>query len=104
MTDATTSRVLGPASASLTARPLTSPAGPHSAQLRLRAIPVLPAASLQCVRHAHEPKAPRVLKAARGSGWLFRAIYAFHAAKIWNILDVPARFSPPAHVVTLERN
>jgi DNA helicase II / ATP-dependent DNA helicase PcrA len=45
-----------------------------------------------------------VLKAARGSGWLFRAIYAFHAAKIWNILDVPARFSPPAHVVTLERN
>jgi DNA helicase II / ATP-dependent DNA helicase PcrA len=26
------------------------------------------------------------------------------AAKIRNILDFPARFSPPARVVTLERN
>jgi ATP-dependent DNA helicase UvrD/PcrA len=33
-----------------------------------------------------------------------QAIYAFRAADVRNILDFPARFDPPAHVVTLERN
>ena len=33
-----------------------------------------------------------------------QAIYSFRAANIENILDFPSRFSPPAHVVTLEDN
>ena len=33
-----------------------------------------------------------------------QAIYAFRAATVRNILDFPARFTPPAHVVTLEQN
>jgi DNA helicase II / ATP-dependent DNA helicase PcrA len=33
-----------------------------------------------------------------------QSIYAFRAAEIRNILDFPANFSPPARVVTLERN
>ncbi len=33
-----------------------------------------------------------------------QAIYAFRAATVRNILDFPARFSPPAAVVTLEQN
>jgi DNA helicase II / ATP-dependent DNA helicase PcrA len=33
-----------------------------------------------------------------------QSIYAFRAAEVRNILDFPSRFSPPARVVTLERN
>ncbi len=33
-----------------------------------------------------------------------QSIYAFRAAEIRNILDFPSSFSPPARVVTLERN
>ncbi|HRO10852.1 ATP-dependent helicase [Amaricoccus sp.] len=33
-----------------------------------------------------------------------QAIYGFRAAEVRNILDFPARFAPPARVVTLERN
>lgn len=33
-----------------------------------------------------------------------QAIYAFRAATVENILDFPARFSPPAHTVTLAAN
>jgi DNA helicase-2/ATP-dependent DNA helicase PcrA len=33
-----------------------------------------------------------------------QAIYAFRAAEVRNILDFPAAFSPPARVITLERN
>ncbi|MGR7994239.1 ATP-dependent helicase [Xanthobacter sp. ZOL 2024] len=33
-----------------------------------------------------------------------QSIYAFRAATVRNILDFPAQFSPPAEVVTLERN
>ena len=33
-----------------------------------------------------------------------QAIYSFRAATVENILDFPARFTPPAHVVTLEEN
>jgi DNA helicase-2/ATP-dependent DNA helicase PcrA len=33
-----------------------------------------------------------------------QSIYAFRAATVRNILDFPGRFSPPATVVTLERN
>jgi DNA helicase II / ATP-dependent DNA helicase PcrA len=33
-----------------------------------------------------------------------QSIYSFRAATVRNILDFPARFSPPARVVTLERN
>lgn len=33
-----------------------------------------------------------------------QAIYGFRAADVRNILDFPARFAPPARVVTLERN
>ena len=33
-----------------------------------------------------------------------QAIYSFRAATIENILEFPERFSPPAHVVTLEEN
>jgi DNA helicase-2/ATP-dependent DNA helicase PcrA len=33
-----------------------------------------------------------------------QAIYAFRAAELRNILDFPARFDPPARVVTLTRN
>ncbi|MGA2127623.1 MAG: ATP-dependent helicase, partial [Xanthobacteraceae bacterium] len=33
-----------------------------------------------------------------------QAIYSFRAATVRNILDFPARFSPPARIVTLERN
>ncbi|WP_134681421.1 ATP-dependent helicase [Paracoccus ravus] len=33
-----------------------------------------------------------------------QSIYAFRAASVRNILDFPAAFSPPAQVVTLERN
>jgi DNA helicase-2/ATP-dependent DNA helicase PcrA len=33
-----------------------------------------------------------------------QAIYSFRAATVRNILDFPARFSPPAELVTLERN
>jgi DNA helicase-2/ATP-dependent DNA helicase PcrA len=33
-----------------------------------------------------------------------QAIYSFRAASIENILEFPERFSPPAHVVTLEEN
>ncbi len=33
-----------------------------------------------------------------------QAIYAFRAAEVRNILDFPARFDPPAAVLTLERN
>jgi DNA helicase-2/ATP-dependent DNA helicase PcrA len=33
-----------------------------------------------------------------------QAIYGFRAAEVRNILDFPARFTPPARVVTLERN
>jgi DNA helicase-2/ATP-dependent DNA helicase PcrA len=33
-----------------------------------------------------------------------QSIYSFRAANIENILDFPARFSPPAHTVTLEDN
>jgi DNA helicase-2/ATP-dependent DNA helicase PcrA len=33
-----------------------------------------------------------------------QSIYSFRAAEVRNILDFPTRFSPPAEVVTLERN
>ncbi|RYC13937.1 ATP-dependent helicase [Ciceribacter ferrooxidans] len=33
-----------------------------------------------------------------------QSIYSFRAATVRNILDFPAAFSPPAHVVTLDRN
>ena len=33
-----------------------------------------------------------------------QAIYAFRAATVRNILDFPARFDPPAEIVTLEQN
>lgn len=33
-----------------------------------------------------------------------QSIYAFRAAEVRNILDFPGRFSPPATIVTLERN
>ncbi len=33
-----------------------------------------------------------------------QSIYAFRAAEVRNILDFPQKFSPPARVVTLERN
>jgi DNA helicase II / ATP-dependent DNA helicase PcrA len=33
-----------------------------------------------------------------------QAIYSFRGATVDNILDFPAKFSPPAHVVTLEEN
>jgi DNA helicase II / ATP-dependent DNA helicase PcrA len=33
-----------------------------------------------------------------------QSIYAFRAATVRNILDFPSRFSPPATVITLERN
>lgn len=33
-----------------------------------------------------------------------QAIYSFRAATVRNILEFPARFDPPAHVVTLEHN
>lgn len=33
-----------------------------------------------------------------------QSIYSFRAATVRNILDFPARFSPPARIVTLERN
>ena len=33
-----------------------------------------------------------------------QSIYSFRAATVRNILDFPAHFSPPAHVVTLDRN
>ena len=33
-----------------------------------------------------------------------QSIYGFRAAEVRNILDFPARFEPPARVVTLERN
>ncbi|HET9045335.1 MAG TPA: ATP-dependent helicase [Casimicrobiaceae bacterium] len=33
-----------------------------------------------------------------------QAIYAFRAATVRNILDFPAQYDPPAHVVTLDRN
>ena len=33
-----------------------------------------------------------------------QAIYSFRAATVDNILDFPAKFTPPAHVVTLEQN
>ncbi|HUL50310.1 MAG TPA: ATP-dependent helicase [Gemmatimonadales bacterium] len=33
-----------------------------------------------------------------------QSIYAFRGATVRNILDFPARFQPPAHVITLEHN
>jgi len=33
-----------------------------------------------------------------------QSIYSFRAATVENILEFPARFTPPAHVVTLEQN
>jgi len=33
-----------------------------------------------------------------------QSIYAFRGATVRNILDFPAQFSPPAHIVTLDRN
>ncbi len=33
-----------------------------------------------------------------------QSIYAFRAATVRNILDFPKQFSPPAHVITLDRN
>jgi DNA helicase-2/ATP-dependent DNA helicase PcrA len=33
-----------------------------------------------------------------------QSIYSFRAATVRNILDFPKRFTPPAHVVTLEQN
>src|SRR4029079_8959366 len=33
-----------------------------------------------------------------------QAIYSFRAAEVRNILEFPAQFTPPARVVTLERN
>src|SRR6185369_8747121 len=33
-----------------------------------------------------------------------QAIYSFRAATVRNILDFPAQFSPPATVITLDRN
>ena len=33
-----------------------------------------------------------------------QSIYAFRAATVRNILDFPGQFSPPAHIITLDRN
>jgi DNA helicase-2/ATP-dependent DNA helicase PcrA len=33
-----------------------------------------------------------------------QAIYSFRAATVRNILDFPDQFSPPAHIITLDRN
>ena len=33
-----------------------------------------------------------------------QSIYAFRGATVRNILDFPAQFTPPARIVTLERN
>src|SRR5205814_10010723 len=33
-----------------------------------------------------------------------QSIYSFRAATVRNILDFPAQFSPPAEIITLERN
>jgi superfamily I DNA/RNA helicase len=33
-----------------------------------------------------------------------QSIYSFRAATVRNILDFPAKFSPPAEIITLERN
>ncbi len=33
-----------------------------------------------------------------------QAIYSFRAAEVANILDFPARFAPPAEIITLDRN
>jgi DNA helicase-2/ATP-dependent DNA helicase PcrA len=33
-----------------------------------------------------------------------QSIYSFRAATVRNILDFPAQFSPPAHIITLNRN
>ncbi len=33
-----------------------------------------------------------------------QSIYSFRAATVRNILDFPKRFSPPAAIITLERN
>src|SRR5712692_9149365 len=33
-----------------------------------------------------------------------QAIYSFRAATVRNILDFPSRFSPPANIITLDRN
>src|SRR5258708_9834425 len=33
-----------------------------------------------------------------------QSIYSFRAATVRNILDFPAQFSPPADIITLERN
>jgi len=33
-----------------------------------------------------------------------QSIYSFRAATIRNILDFPTQFSPPAEIITLERN
>ena len=33
-----------------------------------------------------------------------QSIYSFRAATVRNILDFPAQFSPPADIVTLDRN
>src|SRR5258707_13894825 len=33
-----------------------------------------------------------------------QSIYSFRAATVRNILDFPARFSPPASIITLDRN
>ena len=33
-----------------------------------------------------------------------QSIYSFRAATVRNILDFPAQFSPPAHIITLDRN
>jgi DNA helicase II / ATP-dependent DNA helicase PcrA len=33
-----------------------------------------------------------------------QAIYSFRAATVCNILDFPKQFSPPAEIITLERN
>src|ERR1700726_2775701 len=33
-----------------------------------------------------------------------QSIYSFRAATVRNILDFPGRFSPPADIITLDRN
>src|SRR5258708_17619447 len=33
-----------------------------------------------------------------------QSIYSFRAATVRNILDFPAQFSPPAEIITLDRN
>src|SRR3978361_270262 len=33
-----------------------------------------------------------------------QSIYSFRAATVRNILDFPSQFSPPAHIITLDRN